>query len=185
VKNQVLSDEDADKLREALAEDNTDEVSTTADAESTAVEETPKPPAKPKAKAKPKPKAPAGEKPLENVELPPKEQLTNPKIYDDGIVVGTISTSMGACDVCGSDRRTVLLVHGITLPPIVINNGKKGKKAKSWTKNFKPHPSLIFFRGSEVENPQPVKQIGITCGCLVKGHRQLARIDQRIKDKAL
>lgn len=104
----------------------------------------------------------------------------SPADYDDGVVKGTIPKAMGACDVCGEDRLTVLLVTSITLPKV---GGIIKKKKLKGAKQLKAHPSLIFFRGSDPASPQHVPQLGITCGCLVKAHRQIARIDQRMKDR--
>lgn len=102
----------------------------------------------------------------------------DPKAYNDGIIAGTISTKMGECDICHTDRRTILLVELITLP--IVGASKKGKGGKQMLVSNK---LLLFRQNEDGEGTIGISQLGITCGCLAKAHRQLARIDQRVKDK--
>lgn len=110
---------------------------------------------------------------------------------NDGIVKGRIEERMGECGICHTDKQLILRVESVTLPTVggVMKKGKlKGAK------KMKPHHSLILYRTPEEQppgervpsidyTPEPVLHIGITCGCYSKAHRQLARIDQRMKDR--
>jgi hypothetical protein len=94
--------------------------------------------------------------------------------HDDGIIKGWVSDKMGHCPVCNTDRRVILIIHTIDLPTI----GKRGRRIK-----MKPDARLILFRSGPQNRPVRHDCIGITCGCYAKAHRQLARIDQRNKER--
>lgn len=128
----------------------------------------------------------------EPIETPPVKIPTTPDPpprptiwdHDDGIIAGKIIGKKSTCDVCGLDGIGIL-VASVRLPEITLDvPRKKAGKFKRVVKSMKPHPSMIFFKHSSEDAPVHVGVLGITCGCLTRGHRQIARIDQRVRDRA-
>ncbi len=117
--------------------------------------------------------------PLPGLEPPPRPPKPTIWDHDDGIIRGKIVNKTATCDVCNINVIGIL-IHEVKLPTIVLKM-RKGKVTKS--KDIKPHPSLIAYRHSSEDAPRHVGILGITCGCLTKFHRQIARIDQRTKDR--
>lgn len=102
----------------------------------------------------------------------PHNPHTSFRDLNDGIVTGRIDEKRGTCQICMTDNQCVLVVADITLP-------KMGPSALK--KKVKPSVQLKFYTTTVDGDIVPVSIIGLTCGCYAKAHRQLARIDQRMK----
>jgi hypothetical protein len=93
---------------------------------------------------------------------------------DDGIITGTILQTKHECSHCGNDTICIL-IRKITLPV-----------------GIEPFPRLILYE--EVPDPNddgsdwepvmaPIIQIGISCNCYAKAHRQIAYLSAWLKER--
>lgn len=81
------------------------------------------------------------------------------KPLNDGIMSGKIWYRMDYCDQCG-ERAVGLTIETISLP-----------------EPMKPSSKLIGFRDGPTD-VEPITQLGITCGCYGRFHRQIAHIQE-------
>lgn len=115
----------------------------------------------------------------------PHNPKTSFRDYDDGIVQGRVEEKRGTCVICETDQ-CVLTVTGVTMP-----SGMKYLKPDDDRIKLNAVRPVTHEEAMECNDPDEMtdmgynKTIGITCGCLAKAHRQLARIDtaRRIRRK--
>lgn len=80
---------------------------------------------------------------------------------NDGIIEGqAVRTANDKCHACGGAVGVLIKVSKITLP-----------------EGIKPGKTLIAYRDEKKAHGQ----IGVTCGCYARFHRQVAHIQGRMK----
>jgi hypothetical protein len=83
-------------------------------------------------------------------------------------LIGRISVTVGQCGYCLHEGLRVRYSGKVTLP-----------------KDIEPSTKLILYRPDYISTPQKNRkqQLGITCGCYAKFHRQIAHIEDRMKNR--
>lgn len=95
----------------------------------------------------------------------------NTGTFSDGLITGRLlNRRKERCEACGSMEYCILVIK-VTLP-----------------EGMKPLGTFVLYKFVSPEVPgerrvNPIKLVGIRCGCYAKAHRQMTHITDKLKKK--